>query len=252
MALVIIWFALALLMLRRSIIDKYFSVITSFNKVNKPTLKRLFMFTGIVQGMAQIIESQAAGSNKRLVIQFPKGSMQGQQLGASVAINGVCLTVVAVRNDVVSFDVIDTTLALTNLGELKIDAAVNFERAAKIGDEIGGHIMSGHILCCVVVADIRTQDDSYRIRFSAKKSSSVDVAAMSYLFNKGYVGLNGSSLTICDIGDDWIEVSLIPETLRLTTFGLLQIGDKVNLEIDSHTQATVDTVERILQKKQLG
>lgn len=212
------------------------------------------MFTGIVQGIAQVVECQDAGSNKRLVIQFPKGSMLAQQLGASVAINGVCLTVAAVEADIISFDVIDTTLAFTNLGQVKAGDKVNFERSAKMGDEIGGHIMSGHILSCLTVSQVRTQADSYRIRFKVEAEivqSEQTTNPMSYLFNKGFVGLNGSSLTICDIGEDWIEVSLIPETLRLTTFGALQVGDKVNLEIDSHTQATVDTVERILRQKQL-
>lgn len=215
------------------------------------------MFTGIVQGMAQVEECQASGSNKRLQIQFPQSSMTEQQLGASVAINGVCLTVADIQGDLLSFDVIDTTLALTNLGALNSGDKVNFERAARIGDEIGGHLMSGHILCCVKVSDIRTEQESYRLRFSVVESAvnnGVTDAAkqsspMSYLFNKGYVGLNGASLTICDIGTDWIEVSLIPETLRLTTFGELKVGDLVNLEIDSHTQATVDTVERILNEK---
>jgi len=214
------------------------------------------MFTGIVQGMAQVVECQGLGSNKRLQIQFPESSMQSQQLGASVSINGVCLTVVAVQADLISFDVIDTTLTLTNLGLLAAGSIINFERAAKMGDEVGGHIMSGHIMCCLTVSQIRTQEDSHRLRFSIIESSASEgvLAAnhpMSYLFNKGYVGLNGSSLTICDIGDNWIEVSLIPETLRLTTFGALKVDDNVNLEIDSHTQATVDTVERILQQKGL-
>ncbi|TBR37821.1 riboflavin synthase subunit alpha [Marinomonas agarivorans] len=208
------------------------------------------MFTGIVQGMGHVVKSDEVGSNKRLEIQFPAKSMEAQQLGASVAINGVCLTVADVEQDRVSFDVIDTTLALTNLGKLTVGESVNFERAARIGDEIGGHLMSGHILCCVNVAEVRTLEESYRIRFTVNPIGDTD--PMSYLFNKGYVGLNGASLTICDIGIDWIEVSLIPETLRLTTFDQLAVGDRVNLEIDSHTQTTVDTVERVLQKKQLG
>lgn len=212
------------------------------------------MFTGIVQGMAQVESCQEKGTNKRLVIQFPENSMDQQQLGASVAINGVCLTVAEVEQDKVSFDVIDTTLALTNLGALVPTDKVNFERAAKMGDEVGGHVMSGHIMCAIDVMQVRTQEDSYRIRLQVKQQAglsddSARVDAMRYLFDKGYVGLNGSSLTICDIGEDWIEISLIPETLRLTTFGLLEVGNRVNLEIDSHTQATVDTVDRILQQK---
>lgn len=205
------------------------------------------MFTGIVQGVAQVKTSKAVGRNKSLEIVFPTGAMLDQQLGASVAINGTCLTVSTIGHDVLSFDVIDTTLALTNIGLLNEGDSVNFERAAKVGDEIGGHIMSGHIMTTVTVSRIEQIGESVHIRFAADRQDDID--ARRYLFDKGYVGLNGSSLTICDIGDDWIEVSLIPETLRLTTFGQLSVGDKVNLEIDAHTQATVDTVERVLKER---
>lgn len=205
------------------------------------------MFTGIVQGTAQIQAVQSLGRNKRLEVMFPAGVMLGQQLGASVAINGVCLTVSEIAHDVLTFDVIDTTLSLTNIGFLQTGDNVNFERAAKMGDEVGGHIMSGHIMTTVSVSRIEKVEESVHIRFMTDRQKEVD--ARRYLFNKGYVGLNGSSLTISDIGDDWIEVSLIPETLRLTTFGHLSLGDRVNLEIDAHTQATVDTVERVLKDK---
>ena len=207
------------------------------------------MFTGIVQGMAHVTDCQSMGRNKRLAIQFPKGTMAGQTLGASVAINGVCLTVTEIQQDKLTFDVIDTTLALTNIGLLKIADTVNFERAARMGDEIGGHVMSGHIMTCVTVSHILQQQESHHIRLTVDKGVDATVDARRYLFDKGFVGLNGASLTICDIGDTWIEVSLIPETLRMTTFGALCVGDKVNLEIDSHTQATVDTVERVLKQR---
>ncbi|GAB3488764.1 riboflavin synthase subunit alpha [Marinomonas epiphytica] len=206
------------------------------------------MFTGIVQGIAQVSQISEEGRNKKLVIRFPAASMQGQQLGASVAINGVCLTVAEIQNDTLVFDVIDTTLALTNIGDLTPESLVNFERAARIGDEIGGHIMSGHIMTTVQVSKVEKIAESVHIRFVTNNQNKVD--AKRYLFDKGYVGLNGASLTISDIGENWIEVSLIPETLRLTTFGSLKVGDLVNLEIDAHTQATVDTVERILAAKQ--
>ena len=204
------------------------------------------MFTGIVQGMAQVESCQADGRNMRLQIRFPQGIMLNQQLGASVAINGVCLTVAKIEADILTFDVIDTTLQLTNIGQLKPGAQVNFERAAKMGDEIGGHVMSGHIMTTVSVRQVEQVGESHHIRFAVDDPS---VDARRYLFDKGYVGLNGASLTISDIGNDWIEVSLIPETLRLTTFGLLNEGDKVNLEIEAHTQATVDTVERMLKQR---
>lgn len=205
------------------------------------------MFTGIVQGVAVVEASQKLGRNKRLQVVFPVGVMQGQQLGASVAINGVCLTVAEIGHDILTFDVIDTTLALTNIGLLQPGDEVNFERAAKMGDEIGGHVMSGHIMTSVAVSRIEKMEESVHIRFTLDRQEQVD--ARRYLFDKGYVGLNGASLTISAIGNDWIEVSLIPETLRLTTFGQLSVSDRVNLEIDAHTQATVDTVERILKQR---
>ncbi|TDO96353.1 riboflavin synthase subunit alpha [Marinomonas balearica] len=204
------------------------------------------MFTGIVQGVATVALSESNGRNKKLDICFPEGSMLNQQLGASVAINGVCLTVSDIQADTLSFDVIDTTLALTNIGDLNVHDQVNFERAARMGDEVGGHVMSGHIMTAVIVSGIEKVEESVHIRFSVAKDK---IDARRYLFDKGYVGLNGASLTISAIGDDWIEVSLIPETLRLTTFGTLQIGDRVNLEVDAHTQSTVDTVERVLKQR---
>ncbi|WP_111639375.1 riboflavin synthase subunit alpha [Marinomonas shanghaiensis] len=205
------------------------------------------MFTGIVQGTATVKTADQVGRNKRLEVVFPAGVMLGQQLGASVAINGVCLTVAEIGHDVLTFDVIDTTLALTNIGLLQVGDTVNFERAARMGDEIGGHVMSGHIMTSVVVSRIEKIEESVHIRFTTDRQHEVD--ARRYLFDKGYVGLNGASLTISAIGNDWIEVSLIPETLRLTTFAMLSLGDRVNLEIDAHTQATVDTVERILKQR---
>jgi len=205
------------------------------------------MFTGIVQGVAVVKSLKADGRNKKLAIEFPMGTMLDQQLGASVAINGVCLTVSAIEQDILSFDVIDTTLKLTNIGLLNDGDDINFERAAKMGDEVGGHVMSGHIMTTVTVSRVEQINESVHIRFVIDRQDEVD--ARRYLFDKGYVGLNGASLTISDIGDDWIEVSLIPETLRLTTFGQLKAGDKVNLEIDAHTQATVDTVERVLKQR---
>lgn len=205
------------------------------------------MFTGIVQGTATVQLASQVGRNKRLEIVFPAGVMLGQQLGASVAINGVCLTVAEIGHDILTFDVIDTTLALTNIGLLQTGDTVNFERAARMGDEIGGHVMSGHIMTSVCVTRIEKIEESVHIRFTTDRQHDVD--ARRYLFDKGYVGLNGASLTISDIGNDWLEVSLIPETLRLTTFGMLSVGDRVNLEIDSHTQATVDTVERVLKER---
>ena len=143
------------------------------------------MFTGIVQGTATVKTADQVGRNKRLEVVFPAGVMLGQQLGASVAINGVCLTVAEIGHDVLTFDVIDTTLALTNIGLVQVGDTVNFERAAKMGDEIGGHIMSGHIMTSVAVSRIEKIEESVHIRFTTDRQHEVD--ARRYLFDKGYV-----------------------------------------------------------------
>ena len=119
------------------------------------------MFTGIVQGMAEVVSCQPQGRNRRLKVAFPQGVMHDQQLGASVAINGVCLTVAEMDAETLTFDVIDTTLSLTNIGALNAGSIVNFERAAKMGDEVGGHVMSGHIMTTVTVSKLEQIGESF-------------------------------------------------------------------------------------------
>ena len=203
------------------------------------------MFTGIVQGQA--ILSNLKGNNQlsTFTFQFPNGALKNIKAGASVAINGTCLTVISfdVDNSHASFDAIEETLRLTNLGELEIGHQVNFERAAKIGDEIGGHLMSGHIHSAAEIIKIIKTDKNCSLFFK------LDKIIQPYLLNKGYVGLNGCSLTIGEVTSEYFNVHLIPETLKITTFGSLSVGQKVNLEIDSQTQAIVDTVEKILRSK---
>jgi len=145
--------------------------------------------------------------------------------------------------DTAYFDAIEETLKLTNLGKLKAEDNVNFERAAKIGDEIGGHLMSGHIHSCVELINIIKTPENCSLYFKLEKD------IQPYILNKGFVGLNGCSLTIGETTNEYFNVHLIPETLKITTFGQLEIGDWVNLELDSQTQAIVDTVEKILANK---
>lgn len=203
------------------------------------------MFTGIVQGQA--ILSHKTGNNKltTFTFKFPKGALLNIKEGASIAINGTCLTVTNFNlgEDIACFDAIEETLRLTNLGELKTKDSVNFERAAKFGDEIGGHIMSGHIHSCVELINIIKTPENCSLYFKLEKD------IQPYIINKGFAGLNGCSLTIGEATNEHFSVHLIPETLKITTFGQLTIGDRVNLELDSQTQAIVDTVEKILTNK---
>ena len=178
------------------------------------------------------------------VIRMPEPGISGLQPGASVAHNGCCLTVTEIRDDLVSFDLMEETLRVTNLGELKPGDRFNFERAARFGDEIGGHQMSGHIICTAEVVEVRETENNRKIRFRLPNTLS------RYLFPKGYIGIDGISLTIVDVEGPEFSISLIPETLSRTNIGTRRPGDRVNIEVDPQTQAIVDTVERVLSLRQ--
>jgi len=202
------------------------------------------MFTGIVQGLGQVTAIADAGGIRRLTVALPAGRTEGLETGASVAINGVCLTVVAFDRETASFDVIDETLRLTNLGALTCGALVNTERAARFGDEIGGHLLSGHIHGLAEVVRVEPTEANLAIWWRVPES------LVKYVMPKGYVALNGCSLTVGEAPQDQLfSIHLIPETRRLTTFGQAQPGDLLNLEVDSQTQAVVDTVERVLEQR---
>ena len=202
------------------------------------------MFTGIVQGLGEVTQNQDHGGIRRLQVRLPTGRDQGLETGASVAINGVCLTVVGWDQHGVEFDVIDETLRLTNLGDLKVGHVVNVERAARFGDEIGGHVLSGHIHGRAQVTEVVETDANLAVWWA------VPEALKKYVLPKGYVSLNGCSLTVGETERDGrLSIHLIPETRELTTFGRVTVGDSLNLEIDSQTQAIVDTVERVLEQR---
>jgi len=201
------------------------------------------MFTGIVQGTAEItaiIEKQAFRTH---TVRLPAALLPGLQAGASVAHNGCCLTVTAIDGDLVSFDLMQETLRLTNLGALKVGDRVNVERAARFGDEIGGHAMSGHIMTSVPVSRILESENNRQIWFRLPSELG------RYTFTKGYIGIDGISLTIGEVRDGEFCVNLIPETLTRTNIAGRAVGDRVNIEIDPQTQAIVDTVERVLAEQ---
>jgi riboflavin synthase len=203
------------------------------------------MFTGIVQGQATLTDRTGNDQLSHLQFSFPEGALAGINKGASIAINGTCLTVTAfdLTLHTAAFDAIAETLRLTNLRHLKIGDQVNFERAAKIGEEIGGHLMSGHIHAAIKILKIEKTSENCQLFLQLTEQ------IQPYILPKGFVGLNGCSLTIGEVKKDCFTVHLIPETLEITTFGLLSEGDTVNLELDSQTQTIVDTVQRILSTK---
>ena len=201
------------------------------------------MFTGIVQGTAEVVEIIEKIDFRTHIVRLPEALLPGLEPGASVAHNGCCLTVTGIEDERVSFDLMQETLKVTNLGELKVGDRVNVERAARFGDEIGGHAMSGHILCTAEVSRVIESENNRQVWFR------IPSQWRKYLFTKGYIGIDGISLTIGDVEGDEFNVNLIPETLQRTNIGSRKIGDRINIEIDPQTQAIVDTVERVMAER---
>ena len=191
------------------------------------------MFTGIIQGTG-CVQSVRRDSVVTIDVQIP--STEGLEIGASVSIDGVCLTATSV-SDTVTFDVIPETLERTTLGSLSSGSNVNVERALKFGDELGGHLLSGHIMGTAEIVAVENQD--YTIQCPSEMSE--------YIQEKGYIAVDGISLTVGKTsGEGEFDVHIIPETLRLTTLGSKGVGDHVNIEIDAMTQAVVETTKRLM------
>lgn len=199
------------------------------------------MFTGIVQGVAQVATVSDRSGLRTLRLALPNGFDTGLQVGASVSVDGTCLTVTALQPGAADFDVMQQTLNLTTLGTLGEASRVNVERAAAQDAEVGGHVLSGHVDVQATLVALRTPENNRVLRFA------LPAPWMRYVFAKGYIAVNGASLTVAEAqreadGSGWFEVWLIPETLRMTTFGAKQIGEAFNIEIERQTQVIVDTV----------
>ncbi|OWY40466.1 riboflavin synthase [Xenophilus sp. AP218F] len=201
------------------------------------------MFTGIVQGVAEVVAIEEKQDFRTHVVRLPAAMLPGLQLGASVAHNGCCLTVTRVDGDLVSFDLMRETLRVTNLGELKTGGVVNVERAARFGDDIGGHAMSGHIMGLATVVEVIESANNRTIWFE------LPAGLEKYVLAKGYIGIDGISLTVGEARGARFCVHLIPETLARTNIAARRAGDRINIEIDPQTQAIVDTVERVLAQR---
>jgi riboflavin synthase len=203
------------------------------------------MFTGIIRGIGKISNIKHLIGLNQCTISLDPSMLIGIEQGASVAIDGTCLTVVDFSSHEVSFDVIQETLDKTNLNLLKVGDLVNVERAARFGDEIGGHVLSGHIFETASIVSIDHQKNNYKMTFRFPHTG------MKYLFPKGYIALNGASLTLVDVNKEagMFTVHLIPETLAKTTFGMKKVHDRINVEIDTQTQVMVDTIEALYVNK---
>ena len=201
------------------------------------------MYTGIVQGAYAIGHVERKSGLHVFAIELPEPLLVDLSIGASVAIDGVCLTVTAINGSKVSFDVMQQTLSVTTLGTLGEGDRVNIERSAKHGAEIGGHIISGHVDGCAEVISIEEPENNRFVTYR------VPAAMMKYILSKGFIGINGCSLTVAEVDKaaNTFTVCYIPETLRVTTHGVKQLGSQVNIEVDRQTQAIVDTVESMFR-----
>jgi riboflavin synthase len=171
--------------------------------------------------------------------------VDGLEVGASISIDGVCQTVVSIEGHRVSFDAIRETLDRTTLGALQAGDQVAVERSARVGDEVGGHDVSGHVIGQGEVVLARKEGHVCVLGIGVPPSW------MKYVLNKGFIAVDGSSLTVCDAtADGSFAVHLIPETLRLTRLGQKRLGDRLNVELDPRTVAIVDTVERVMEERE--
>ncbi|WP_100934596.1 riboflavin synthase subunit alpha [Candidatus Chlamydia corallus] len=194
------------------------------------------MFSGIIQELGEICFLEFQGKGLGLGIKSTPAFARLLVPGSSVGVDGICLTVVSRDQNKIFFDVIPETLACTTLGERNCGDLVNLEGALHMGDAIGGHLLSGHVLGTTEIVVIK--ENRYYFRTSEELSP--------YLFGKGFIAIDGISLTIVSVDFDTFSVGLIPETLQRTTLGKKKEGERVNIEIDMSTKVQVDAIQRSL------
>ena len=201
------------------------------------------MFSGIVQHCCPVAALDTQPGYTRLGLRLPDHLSTGLNQGASVAISGVCLTVSGLENGLMWFDAVSATLGITNLGALEPGSLVNIERSLVWGAEVGGHPISGHVTATASVIDLNSTSRANYLDFI------VPDEWRRYVFLRGYIALNGCSLTVAEEDDMGIyRINLIPETLRQTNFAACKPGDRLNFEIDHQTMVLVDTIERRLKR----
>lgn len=202
------------------------------------------MYTGIVQSIAHVQSVHLHAGHKTMVLVQHTSLFDNLDIGASVSVNGTCLTVTACSSDTATFDISHRTSEITTLKDLGINERVNIERSHRVGEENGGHALYGHIESTARIVSWTPQGETITAVFQ------LDKATFAYVFKKGFIGVHGCSLTIDSLDEATLTltVNLIPQTLALTNLSRLQVGDKVNLEIDQTTRALVDTLQRTLTR----
>ena len=203
------------------------------------------MFTGIVSGKGYVQKIIKSKDYISLIIKAPKGFSKNLIKGASVSVNGVCLTVKKGKTDILEFDVIEETLQKTNLKNLSKSSRVNLERSMTAKTEIGGHLVSGHIHGTGEVLKVINRQATKDLQIK------IPTSLREYFFYKGYVALNGCSLTIGKVLKTSFYIHLIPETVSVTTFKDIKKGDLINIEIEQATINTVETVKKVMSERKV-
>lgn len=183
------------------------------------------MFTGLIEEKGIVSSIRHGTTSARLMVKAP-GIAADVKLGESIAINGICLTAVAITPPVIEFDAVRETVERSTLGRLKPGDAVNIERALRLGDRLDGHMVQGHVDGIGAIREIRRSGNDTIFRFHAGPD------VMTYIVRKGSIAVDGISLTIADLGDDWFAVAVIPHSLVNTTLNEKSAGSAVNLETD--------------------
>ena len=201
------------------------------------------MFTGIVSGKGHVQKIVRYGDYISLIIKAPKDFSKNLIKGASVAVNGVCLTVKKGKTDILEFDVIEETLQKTNFKDISKSSKVNLERSMTTKTEIGGHLVSGHIHGTGEVLKVINRQATKDLQIK------IPTSLREYFFYKGYVALDGCSLTIGKVLKTSFYIHLIPETVSVTTFKDIKKGDLINIEVEQSTINTVETVKKIMSQR---
>jgi len=207
-------------------------------------LYEIAMYSGITRGTRKVVEKRSSAGHVDLVVDLEQDLSAHLELGASVACDGVCLTVAGIEGTRATFQVIAETLERTTLGGLDVGSSVSVERSYRVGDELGGHEVAGHVTGTGRICSIQRDGGRYDLRVDVPRDW------LRYIFPKGFIAVDGSSLTVGQTyPEGGFDLHLIPETLRLTKFASKAVGDLVNIELDARTVAIVDTVERVLEQR---
>jgi riboflavin synthase len=197
------------------------------------------MFTGLIEGTGKVVKIEPRGKDMRLTIEA-SFELEGLHKGESVAVDGVCLTVVFWEGRTFTVDVSQETLTRSTTGQRRLGDEVNLERALKLGDRLGGHLVNGHVDGRSRVTSLEKRGDSLIFEFE------VDQGLARYLVEKGSVAVNGVSLTVNHCTENTFQVNVVPYTARVTTIGHLKVGDEVNIEVD----VIAKYVERLVRSMQ--